>query len=873
MSQHARPLRTREGRRWLTPTLIAVACALTLHVGDVVSARQIVQSVSTSTATSPDGTTQFLLRVRADRVAIIAARYGLTVIGPVDENQHEVFLVSAPAPSSVSTGLSLSSSALSSGDSLDVDLIDAIQQDPEVDDFEPNVVVVTPEVAGGASLNHSTVEILDALRSRNLTSYFGTSAWTGYTRQPGVSAVRVSDTHDRAGTGDGIVAIIDTGVDPAHPLLSGALVPGYDFVNNVPGDASEWKDLDHSTVEILDHSTVEILDTNAAPLPLNPSTVAILNGTTPIDPALLPAAFGHGTMVAGVVRLVAPTARIMPLKAFRADGTSHLYDIVRAIYYAVDNGARVINMSFSATTASPELARAINYATDRGVICVASAGNLGREVVVYPAGYRNVLAVASTNTSWGAPRRSLFSNYGDALVSLAAPGEGIVTTYPGGGYAAAWGTSFSAPMVAGGAALMVKVDPAVNHQRASELFARATSMPGGMGRGRLNLYEAVRALRDVVSPTVSVLSPSTGSVVSGTVVLSASASDNLGVRGLRFTVNGQAIGSELSSPPYQVSWATATVPNGTYQVAAIARDAEGNTVSSSTTITVTNDALPPAVSLTSPTANAIIGGTVMVTATATDDLGVMSVRFALDGTPLGSEDATAPYEIAWDTSAAIDGVHTLAAIARDAAGKETSTTLRVTVTHDTTPPTIALVRPVPGSIVSSAVMMIASAADNVGVTSVQFLVGGAPLGGPLTVAPFEMSWSTLGLANGPYVLSAVARDAAGHVATASPVAVNVINDVLPPVVDLVSPTAGATLAGVFTIGAVASDDVAIASVEFLLDDVPLAVADTAAPYEVEWTTTTVINGAHTLTAVARDVAGRETRTTAPVIVSNEPPRW
>ena len=117
----------------------------------------------------------------------------------------------------------------------------------------------------------------------------------------------------------------------------------------------------------------------------------MLNSDSTLDPSQLPAAFGHGTMVAGIVHLVAPTARIMPLKAFTADGTSRTFDIVRAIYYAVDHGARVINMSFSAAMPSPEIARAINYATDRGVICVASAGNLGREVVVYPGGFRNVL--------------------------------------------------------------------------------------------------------------------------------------------------------------------------------------------------------------------------------------------------------------------------------------------------------------------------------------------------------------------------------------------------------------------------------------------------------------------------------------------------
>ena len=107
-----------------------------------------------------------------------------------------------------------------------------------------------------------------------------------------------------------------------------------------------------------------------------------------------------------------------------------MFDVVRAIHYAVDHGARVINMSFSATAASPEIAHAINVATSRGVICVASAGNLGQEVLVYPGALRNVLGVGSTTTT-NPPTRSAFSNYGDALVSLGAPGEGVITTYPG----------------------------------------------------------------------------------------------------------------------------------------------------------------------------------------------------------------------------------------------------------------------------------------------------------------------------------------------------------------------------------------------------------------------------------------------------------
>ncbi len=209
---------------------------------------------------------------------------------------------------------------------------------------------------------------------------------------------------------------------------------------------------------ILDSAPVSILD--SVPVAVNQSTLVVLSPAagTALAGAQVPAAFGHGTMVAGLVHLVAPGAKIMPLKAFNADGTSRIFDIVRAIYYAVDHGARVINMSFSTLTWSPEVTHAINVATSQGVICVSSAGNFGQEIIVYPAGQRNVVAVGSTNASSPAARSS-FSNYGDALVSIGAPGAGIITTFPGGHYAGAWGTSFSTPLAAGAAALLVQIDP------------------------------------------------------------------------------------------------------------------------------------------------------------------------------------------------------------------------------------------------------------------------------------------------------------------------------------------------------------------------------------------------------------------------------
>jgi subtilisin family serine protease len=157
-------------------------------------------------------------------------------------------------------------------------------------------------------------------------------------------------------------------------------------------------------------------------------------------------------MVAGLVRLVAPTAKIMPLTVFGADGKGDLYDVVRAIYYAVDHGATVINMSFSLEQWSKELVRALNYAADHNVVCVASAGNGGQETMVFPAGFRGVISVGSTDSQ---NHRSLFSNYGKAAVRLFAPGEGLVTSFPGNRYALVSGTSFSTALVSGAAALVL----------------------------------------------------------------------------------------------------------------------------------------------------------------------------------------------------------------------------------------------------------------------------------------------------------------------------------------------------------------------------------------------------------------------------------
>lgn len=315
-------------------------------------------------------------------------------------------------------------------------------------------------------------------------NYFGTTVWNGYANQPAAQIINIDQAQDAFNvSGKGIVADIDTGVDPNHPALKSVLLPGYDFTRNQPG-GSEMTDLGGSSGSACSACQAAFVNQHTAAM-LDQHTAAMLDGSPY-------AAFGHGTEVVGVIHLVAPTARIMPLKAFHADGTGDLSDILSAIYYAVQNHVNVINMSFDLTTSSTELTNAINYASSHNIICVASSGNDGKEEIVYPAALSNVMGVASTNNF---DQRSTFSNYGNQIVWVSAPGENIVTTYPFGSYAATSGTSFSSPFVAGTAALVLTLEPNANQSQAAAAIAHAHWIGPNMGHGRLDVFQTLSSIR------------------------------------------------------------------------------------------------------------------------------------------------------------------------------------------------------------------------------------------------------------------------------------------------------------------------------------------------------------------------------------------
>jgi hypothetical protein len=328
--------------------------------------------------------------------------------------------------------------------------------------------------------------------------YWGSIVWQGYALQPATGLVQLPTAQNTYQYyGSGIVADIDTGVDPSHPALVPVLLQGYDFTRNQPGGS-----------EMTDFTGTPPSGTATAPVQVNQHTVAMVD--SPTGTLLLGdsqySAFGHGTMVMGIIHLVAPQAQLLPLKAFSSNGTANLSDILRAVYYAVENNANVINMSFDLSPNSVEFATALAYATSNNIICVASAGNDGVEEIVYPAAYvTNVMGVASVN-DLGA--RSSFSNYGDSIVWVAAPGEGIISTYPFGTYSAGWGTSFSAPFVSGTVALLLNSLPTINQIGAAAAIGEAQFISSDMGQGLLQIPSALQSLAGTaLSPKVSLSVP------------------------------------------------------------------------------------------------------------------------------------------------------------------------------------------------------------------------------------------------------------------------------------------------------------------------------------------------------------------------------
>ncbi|HBY60979.1 MAG TPA: peptidase S8 [Solibacterales bacterium] len=430
-----------------------------------------------------------------------------------------------------------------------------------------------------------------------------------------------------------IVAILDTGVDPAHPDLTPRMVPGWNIYDN-----------NSNTADVYGHGT-KVAGTAVA-------------------------ATNNGVGVAGITW----NCLVMPIRVASTTGSASSSAIASGLIKAADLGARVANVSYMVSTSSTVTSGAQYFQSKGGVVTI-SAGNYGTFEAA--ADNPSVITVSATDQndalySW--------SNTGN-IVDVAAPGC-VTTTFNGGGYGGACGTSFSAPVAAGVAALVLSARPGLSATEVTAILKASADDIGAagydtvFGAGRVNAARAVTmALNgsygslDSTRPAVSFLSPSASATVAGSITVSVSASDNVGVTSLSVTLDGTAVST---APNFTVD--TTKLADGAHTLVATARDAAGNTGSASVSFTSKNapaDTIKPTVVITSPANGATIPSQAIFAASASDNVAVSSVEFFLNGASVGSV-TTAPYTLRYNSRKLAKGTHVLTAVATDTSNNRTT---------------------------------------------------------------------------------------------------------------------------------------------------------------------------------------------------------
>ncbi len=300
-----------------------------------------------------------------------------------------------------------------------------------------------------------------------------TTATTFRENIPAWNLIQLSEAHALAPElGQGVkVAVLDTGIDLNHPAFRGKL------------DTAGAKDY---------------LDGDNLPQEVNGNTSGWSDG------------YGHGTATANIVLQVAPKATILPIRVLDANGDGDTSTIASAINYAVEQGARVINLSLGSTSSSSTLNTAIKNAIYKGVAVICASGNTGDTRVLYPA-----LTADTTNNTQGPGSvgvgsvgsnflKSGFSTYGGNL-EITAPGENIVTAFPGSQLVSVSGTSFSTPVVSGIVALALSTGlTATTSSQISGILTNLnkTATPAsdpnfgwGLGYGTVNAYSFLKTYR------------------------------------------------------------------------------------------------------------------------------------------------------------------------------------------------------------------------------------------------------------------------------------------------------------------------------------------------------------------------------------------
>lgn len=439
------------------------------------------------------------------------------------------------------------------------------------------------------------------------------------------------------GTPGGLIAILDTGVNYAHPDLK--VVLGPDYVN---GDSDPMDDHGHGT------------------------RMAGIAG-----------AYGNnGVGVAGLDWL----ADILAIKVCGSDGKCTWSNLAKGITYAVDNGARVLSISLGGSSGSSTLQNALQYAWGKGAVISCSAGNSNSNGAHYPSDYKECISVGATDSN---DNKASFSNWGLNL-EVMAPGVSILTT-SGSGYGTSTGTSPAAPHVAGLASLLFGLNPNLDNCRTREIMQSTAKDLGAAGwdqyygYGRIDAYAAAVAAIGQ-GPSCGAPPPSPTGKIVGTVT-----GGGQPITGASIVGTGPKNWSAISGSDGHYS-SPGDLPSGSYSVTASATGYASQTKSASVdNDTVTVDfalqaSEPPpglSVKIVSPADGATVGGKVYIEAEA---VGAVKVEFYVDGARVG-EDSNAPYSTFWQTKPKkwTPGVYVIKAVAYDAAGNRAESSVTVTL--------------------------------------------------------------------------------------------------------------------------------------------------------------------------------------------------
>ncbi|USN98011.1 MAG: S8 family serine peptidase [Phycisphaeraceae bacterium] len=275
--------------------------------------------------------------------------------------------------------------------------------------------VADPDV-DHSELNYDTGDAGPSTRSL----FFGVAP-AQFGAQPVWDTIGLSTAHDTATGAGTTIAIIDTGLDTTNPMFLGLIDPAAASFVGAPGDIQD-----------------------------------VGNGINDDGDGMVDEMVGHGTWVTGIAHMVAPDAMLMPIRALDDEGFSNAFTLAKAVYYAVDHGADVVNLSLGSIAQVRIVERAVDDASARGVIVVAAAGNQNAATPEFPAGNNKCAGIAAVDLGGV---KADFSNYSDGSggndLLLAAPGIDITGPVPGG-FGEASGTSAAVPLVAGTAALLIE---------------------------------------------------------------------------------------------------------------------------------------------------------------------------------------------------------------------------------------------------------------------------------------------------------------------------------------------------------------------------------------------------------------------------------